>query len=83
LKWGARTQRTRKNKDGVVRERKSIVGIYYCKQNHLDLVSPDCPRHIGAKKAEDIVWQKVCVAMDKPDYLLGQARQIVNQIRES
>ena len=66
LKWGARTQRTRKNRDGVVRERKSIVGIYYCTQNHLDLVSPDCPRHTGAKKAEAQAWEKVCEVVDNP-----------------
>jgi len=46
-------------------------------------VSPNCPRHIGAKKAEDIVWQKICEVIDRPDYLLGQARKIVEQIRES
>jgi len=83
LKWGARTQRTRKNKDGVVRERKSIVGIYYCTQNHLDLVSPDCPRHTGAKKAEAQVWEKVCEAVDNPQYLVAQAHQLVEDLRAS
>ena len=81
LKWGARTQRTRKNKDGVVRERKSIVGIYYCTQNHLDLVSPDCPRHTGAKKAEAQVWEKVCEVVDNPHYLVAQAHQLVEDLR--
>lgn len=83
LKWGARTQRTRKNKDGVVRERKSIVGIYYCTQNHLDLVSPDCPRHTGAKKAEAQVWEKVCEVVDNPEYLFAQAHQLVEELRAS
>ena len=83
LKWGARTQRTRKNKDGVVRERKSIVGIYYCTQNHLDLVSPDCPRHIGAKKADAQVWGKVCEVIDNPKYLIAQAHQLVEDLRAS
>ena len=83
LKWGARTQRTRKNKDGVVRERKSIVGIYYCTQNHLDLVSPDCPRHTGAKKAEAQVWEKVCEVVDNPHYLVAQAHQLVEDLRAS
>ena len=83
LKWGARTQRTRKNKDGVVRERKSIVGIYYCTQNHLDLVSPECPRHTGAKKAEAQVWEKVCEVVDNPEYLFAQAHQLVEELRAS
>jgi len=82
-KWGARTQKTRKNKDGVVRERKSIVGIYYCTQNHLDLVSPDCPRHTGAKKAEAQVWEKVCEVVDNPQYLVAQAHQLVEDLRAS
>jgi len=49
-KWGARTQKTRKNRKGVLVERKTLTGIYYCRQNHKDLVSPDCPRHIGSKR---------------------------------
>jgi len=81
LKWGARTQRTRKNKDDVVRERKTIVGIYYCTQNHLDLVSPDCPRHSGAKKADARVWEKVCEVIDNPEYLIAQAHQLVEDLR--
>ena len=81
LKWGARTQRTRKNKDGVVRERKTIVGIYYCTQNHLDLVSLDCPRHSGAKKADAQVWEKVCEVIDNPEYLIAQAHQLVEDLR--
>jgi len=59
------------------------VRVYYCGQTHTEHVSPNCPRHIGARKAEDIVWQKVCDAIDKPEYLLSQARQIVDQVRES
>lgn len=82
-KWGARTNKSKRNRKGELIRRKTPVRVYYCGQSHKDQVSPNCPRHIGAKKAEDIVWQKVCAAMDKPDYLLGQARQIVNQIRES
>lgn len=83
LKWGAKTQKTRKNKDGVVRERKTIVGIYYCTQNHLDLVSPDCPRHIGVKKAEAQVWEKVCEVINNPQYLIAQAHQLVDDLRAS
>lgn len=64
-KWGARTQKTRKNRKGVLVERKTLTGIYFCRQNHKDLVSPDCPRHIGAKKADAEAWQKICDAVDK------------------
>lgn len=80
-KWGARTQKTRKNRKGVLVERKTLTGVYYCRQNHKDLVSPDCPRHIGAKKADEEAWEKICRALDKPEYLLSQAVDLVDQLR--
>lgn len=35
-------------------------------QNKLDLVSPDCPRHTGAKKAEAQVLEKIYEVVDYP-----------------
>lgn len=55
--------------------------LYYCLQNHKDLVSPECPRHIGAKKADTQAWEKICEAVDKPEYLLGQAHNLVEELR--
>lgn len=81
-KWGSRTNKSKRNRKGELIRRKTPVRVYYCTQNHKDVVSPNCPRHIGAIKAEDIVWKKICEAIDQPDYLLGQARNIVAQIRE-
>ncbi|MBI5295574.1 MAG: recombinase family protein [Chloroflexi bacterium] len=83
FKWGARTNKSKRNRKGELIRRKTPVQVYYCGQTHKEHVSPNCPRHIGAKKAEEIVWQKVCDAINKPEYLLGQARQIVDQIRAS
>lgn len=80
-RWGARTQKTRKNARGEVVQRKTVSGIYYCRQNHLDLVSPECPRHIGAKKADTQVWEKVCEAVDNPELLFAQAHQLVEELR--
>lgn len=57
------------------------MGVYFCRQNHKDLVSPDCPRHIGAKKADEEAWEKICRALDKPEYLLSQAIDLVDQLR--
>lgn len=82
-KWGSRTNKSKRNRKGELIRRKTPVRVYYCGQTHKEHVSPNCPRHIGAKKAEDIVWQKICEVIDRPDYLLGQARKIVEQIRES
>ncbi|HMB23745.1 MAG TPA: hypothetical protein VKP08_12965, partial [Anaerolineales bacterium] len=82
-KWGSRTNKSKRNRRGELIRRKTAVRVYYCRQTHKEHVSPNCPRHIGAKKAEDIVWQKICEVIDRLDYLLGQARKIVEQIRES
>jgi DNA invertase Pin-like site-specific DNA recombinase len=82
-KWGARTQKSRKNRHGVVTPRKTLTGMYYCRQNHKDHVSPECPRHIGAKRADAQAWQKICDAVGKPQYLLAQARKLVEQLRAS
>jgi len=80
-KWGSRTQKTRKNRKGVLVERKTFKGVYFCRQNHKDLVSPDCPRYIGAKKADDEAWEKISRSLDKPEYLLSQAMDLVEQLR--
>ena len=45
--------------------------------------SPDCPSHIGAKKVDTLAWEKICHAVDKPEYLLGQARNLVEELRAS
>jgi len=46
------------------------IRVYYCSQIHEDVVSPNCLQHIGARKAEEIVWQKICDVINLPDYLL-------------
>ena len=80
-KWDARTQKTRKNRKGELVERKTLTAVYFCRQNHKDLVSPDCPRNIGAKKADTEAWEKICNALDKPEYLLSQAQIFVEQLQ--
>jgi len=80
-KWSARTQKTRKNLKGVLVERKTLTGIYYCRQNHKDFVLSDCPRHISAKKAGEEACEKICGAVDKPECPLSQARNLVEQLR--
>lgn len=81
IKWGARTQKTRNNRRGELVLRKTLTGIYYCRQNHKDLISPDCPRSVGVLKADAQAWGKICEAIDKPDYLFSQARNLVEQLR--
>jgi len=64
-------------------ERKTPVGVYYCGQRHKELRSPECPRTINSKKADEIVWEKVCAAIEKPEYLLGQAKVYVAELRKN
>jgi len=82
-KWGARTQKNRKNRHGELIERRTPMGVYYCRQIYKDLISPDCPRHVSSKKADAQAWQKICDAVDKPKYLLAQARKLVELLRAS
>ena len=82
LKWGGRTNKSRRTRSGVLTQRKTPIGIYYCPQLHKEHVSPECPRHIGCKKADSIVWEKVCEAINNPDYLLGLAKKFVDELRE-
>lgn len=78
-KWGARTMTARnRDKNGQWTERRVQSGRYYCRQVHEEQISPDCPRHIGNKKADKIVWKKVCGAINRPDLLLTQACNMVD-----
>ncbi len=82
-KWVARTNNTRHNRKGELVERKTPIGIYYCPQFHHEGVSHDCPRSISSASADTQVWDKVWTAIDDPKYLLGQARDFVEQLREN
>ena len=64
-------------------ERKTLTGIYFCRQNHKDLVSPECPGHIGTKKADEEAWKKICDAISKSEYLPSQAKILVEQLQSS
>jgi DNA invertase Pin-like site-specific DNA recombinase len=81
-KWSSRTHSyTRKNRHGEKVERKSLYGVYFCTQCHEELIHSDCPRSIGSKKADQLVWQKVHEAIDKPEVLMAGARRCVNDLR--
>lgn len=83
-KWGARTMSgRRRDRNGQWGDRKVQSGRYYCRQEHEEHISPDCPRHIGSKKADNDVWQKVCKAINKPEILLAQARKMVDELRDN
>ena len=78
-----RTTNKRHNRKGELVERKTPLGVYYCGQRHKELRSPECPRTINSKKADEIVWGKVCATIEKPDYLLGQAKVYVAELQKN
>jgi site-specific DNA recombinase len=81
-KWGTRTNSyTRKTRSGEKIERKSLYGTYYCRQEYQELLDPDCPRTIGSKLADEIVWGKVVEAINKPEVLLLEARRHVAELK--
>lgn len=80
-KWGARTMPSmRLNKEGQW-VKKAEYGRYYCRQEHEEHVSPDCPRTISSIKADKDVWAKVCTAINQPEILLTQARKMVAELQ--
>mgnify|MGYP002475944514 CR=1 FL=1 len=81
-KWGARSRVYRRNRKGVTIERKTTIGNYYCTECHEEVIHPECPRSIGSKKADAIVWRKVSEALDRPEVLLAGARQCINDLRQ-
>jgi site-specific DNA recombinase len=84
-KWGARTNSyrpTRKDRKGNIRPwpDRAPRGTYFCGQRHAELISPECPRTIGALKADQFVWEKVCVVIDNPELLFGEARRYIDEL---
>ncbi len=82
-KWGARTNPSmRLDKEGQW-VKKAEYGRYYCRQEHEEHISPDCPRTVASGKADSIVWGKVCEAINKPEILLAQARKMVAELQDN
>jgi site-specific DNA recombinase len=82
-KWGAHSTSPRKrNRKGILVERKTRLGVYFCPERHAEHIHPDCPRTIGAKKADEYVWSKACEVLSNPDVLLLAAREHVDQLRQ-
>lgn len=81
-KWGARTVPSMRLYEGEW-VKKAEYGRYYCRQEHEEHISPDCPRTIGSIKADNYVWEKVCEAINKPEILLAQARKMVVELQNN
>jgi hypothetical protein len=82
-KGGARVNSyMRKNRKDEVVNRKSLYWIYFCPEPHKERIHPDCPRSMGAKKADAIVWEKVSEALNDPEVLLGNIRMHIAELRQ-
>jgi DNA invertase Pin-like site-specific DNA recombinase len=60
-----------------------IYGSYLCVCNHEELISPDCPRSVSNRKADQNVWEQVCNAIKHPELLMAQARILVDELKDS
>jgi len=75
-RWSARSTSVKKHRKKTAKR----SGLYFCPQQHKELVHPDCPRTIGAKKTDDYVWSKVCEVLENPEVILVSARNHVSHL---
>lgn len=79
--WAANTRTLKTDRAGNTIRRKTPNGNICAASEHPEHVSPDCPRSIGSKKADDLAWSKVRTALDNPDLLIAGAQEYVDQLR--
>ncbi|MFZ5902726.1 MAG: recombinase family protein [Chloroflexota bacterium] len=60
-----------------------IYGYYLCACRHPELLSPNCPRSVSNRKADQNVWEQVCSAINHPELLMDQARILVEELKDS
>ncbi len=83
LTWRARTTTHRRSRKGEWVERKTPISTYFCPQPHKELRPSDCPKSVNAKDAEAQVWEKLYDFVMNPDFLLGQAKELVHQLQQN
>jgi hypothetical protein len=83
LTWRARTATHRRSRKGEWVERKTPISTYFCPQPHKELRPPDCPKSVGGKHAEAQVWEKLYEFVMNPDFLLAQAKELVDQLQQN
>jgi hypothetical protein len=83
LTWRARTTTHRRSRKGEWIERKTPISTYFCPQHHKELRSPGCPKSVSAKQAETQVWEKLYEFIMNPDFLLAQAKKMVDELQKN
>ncbi len=64
-------------------EGQMVSGNYSCGCQHDELRSPDCPRFVNSRKADEDVWNQVSHVIKNPDVLIEQARAMVDELRSA
>lgn len=64
-------------------EGRMVSGNYSCRCQHDEIRSPDCPRFVKSRRADEDVWNQVCHVIKNPDVLIEQARAMVDELRSS
>lgn len=67
--------------DGAWVKRKTITGVYHCRCNYEEFISPECPRSILRRDADREVWRQVRNAINNPEILLDQSRILVDELK--
>ncbi|WKZ52721.1 MAG: recombinase family protein [Anaerolineales bacterium] len=60
-----------------------VSGDYSCRCQYDEIRSPDCPRRVNSRRADEDVWNQVCHVIKNPDVLIEQARAMVDELRSS
>ncbi len=64
-------------------EGRMVSGNYSCRCQYDEIRSPDCPRFVNSRRADEDVWNQVCHVIKNPDVLIEQARAMVDELRSS
>lgn len=64
-------------------EGRMVSGNYSCRCQYDEIRSPDCPRFVNSRRADEDVWNQVCHVIKNPDVLIEQARAMAAELRNS
>ena len=74
-KWGLRgTSLQYQTERGEIKDKDRILGTYFCRQRHEEMISDDCPRSVKRLEADRFVWAEVSGVINQPDILMHSAR---------
>ena len=79
-KWGLRGASLQyKSERGEIKDKDRILGTYFCRQLHEEMISDDCPRSVKRPEADRFVWEEVSGVINQPEILMHYARLMVER----